>query len=956
MRRGGFGAGALLSAAMGVMLSGAVNATDLSSVPVVSGTLTISAPGEYVVDGDVQCTTLAITAEGAVTFVNPSAGETNTIHVGSVTSVANASAAFNCKVAFDAAYNVAAEGPVTFAGGATATAPGTTSGAYGNVLSGDITFTANWTLPAGVAYTVPSGSQITGAAVSGGSASFIVIEYGGVAKFASATLARNGLHITVYGELDIDGWCTCNATNDTFNEFPSATFSPGLIRAGGFKRTGDKVVCGFNATNLYVGANGLYNESTTHPDWFWLNREGVIYHAYDDFDIHGSTAEHAFCIFEATATFNTHGHVVTWTAKINGGDTAKIVKDGDGVFEMRPNGIFGNNADGVKVMPIEVRGGVFKQGNAVVTGPVTVRGGATLAVADGVTIANAITLEAGATLEFGSGAVVGGAVTWPEGDIYICAKETGILIPSGVTDEVLARMSLSPASVGGTLEVVDGALVFTSDNRAVYTWKGGVDGRYSTAGNWLLDGATAVSAPGAQDVALFTPSSNVVVVLDGDAAIAELRVFGSDSVAFVNPSAAETNTIRMVRMRTGEGVGTTFNCKVAFDAAYNVTAEGPVTFAGGATATAPGTTFGAYGNVLKGDIAFTSAWVLPASAAYTVPAGSRVTGTNVSGGNGSSILVEEGGVAKFASATLGTRGLRITVHGELEIDGWCTCNATDDLYALFPSETLSTGVVRAGGFKRTGNKVVQGINANNVYIGAYGLYEDGSGSRDWFWFQKTDAVYHATTDFAIAGSSAKSAFIIYAPLTVNTHGHTVTWTARLSGGHDANNNGMIVKEGDGVFVMQPAGMVSADNAVTIKTIPIEVRGGTFRQGNAITTGPVTVRGGGTFEVVDNLAAPNVVTLEAGAVLALGAGGSVVGSISTPATGTATVKPHGDFSGLTGWKASATLGVLAADADVSALSLDATGIVLPRGWQAKLMRSNDNLDIVFSKSGMMVIVK
>ncbi len=151
-------------------------------------------------------------------------------------------------------------------------------------------------------------------------------------------------------------------------------------------------------------------------------------------------------------------------------------------------------------------------------------------------------------------------------------------------------------------------------------------------------------------------------------------------------------------------------------------------------------------------------------------------------------------------------------------------------------------------------------------------------------------------------------------------------------------------------------MVSADNAVTIKTIPIEVRGGTFRQGNAITTGPVTVRGGGTFEVVDNLAAPNVVTLEAGAVLALGAGGSVVGSISTPATGTATVKPHGDFSGLTGWKASATLGVLAADADVSALSLDATGIVLPRGWQAKLMRSNDNLDIVFSKSGMMVIVK
>ena len=960
MRRGGFGASALLSAAMGVMLSGAVNATDLSSVPVVSGTLTISAPGEYVVDGDVQCTTLAITAEGTVTFVNPSAGETNTIHVGSVTSVANASAAFNCKVVFDAAYNVAAEGPVTFAGGAAATAPGTTSGAYGNVLSGDITFTANWTLPAGVAYTVPSGSRVTGMDVSGGNGSSILVEEGGVAKFASATLGTRGLRITVHGELEIDGWCTCNATDDLFALFPSETLSTGVVRAGGFKRTGNHVVQGINANNVYIGAYGLYEDGYGSRDWFWFQKTDAVYHATTDFAIAGSHANSAFVIY-APLTFNTHGHTVTWTAKMTGdndGDNnGMIVKEGDGVFVMQPAGMVrADNAVTIKTIPIEVRGGTFRLGNAITTGPVMVRGGATLAVADGVTIANAITLEAGATLEFGSGAVVGGAVTWPEGDIYICAKETGILIPSGVTDEVLARMSLSPASVGGTLEVVDGALVFTSDNRAVYTWKGGVDGRYSTAGNWLLDGATAVSAPGAQDVALFTPSSNVVVVLDGDAAIAELRVFGSDSVTFVNPSAAETNTIRMVRMRTGEGVNTTVNCKVAFDAAYNVTAEGPVTFAGGATATAPGTTFGAYGNVLKGDISFTSAWVLPASAAYTVPPGSRVTGTNVSGGNGSSILVEEGGVAKFASATLGTRGLRITVHGELEIDGWCTCNATDDLYALFPSETLSTGVVRAGGFKRTGNKVVQGINANNVYIGAYGLYEDGYGSRDWFWFQKTDAVYHATTDFAIAGSHANSAFVIYAPLTFNTHGHTVTWTAKMTGDNDGDNNGMIVKEGDGVFVMQPAGMVAASNATSIKTVPIEVKGGTFRLGNAITTGPVTVRGGGTFEVVDNLAAPNVVTLEAGAVLALGAGGSVAGSISTPATGTATVKPHGDFSGLTGWKASATLGVLSADADVAALSLDATGIVLPRGWQAKLMRSNDNLDIVFSKSGMMVIVK
>ena len=124
-----FGRAILLAAAMAAMPSGAVGAANLSSMPVVSGMLTVDAPGDYVVDTDISCTSLEVTAQGSVTFVKPDDDTTNTIHVVSITCVANASAVFNCKVVFDSTYNVAAEGPVAFAGGATATAPGLTSGA-----------------------------------------------------------------------------------------------------------------------------------------------------------------------------------------------------------------------------------------------------------------------------------------------------------------------------------------------------------------------------------------------------------------------------------------------------------------------------------------------------------------------------------------------------------------------------------------------------------------------------------------------------------------------------------------------------------------------------------------------------------------------------------------------------------------------------------------------------------
>ena len=932
----------------------AMGETNLSSIPIASGMLTVDAPGDYVVDTDISCTSLEVTAQGSVTFVNPDDDTTNTIHVVSITCVANASAVFNCKVVFDSTYNVAAEGPVAFAGGATATAPGLISGAYGNVLSGDVTFTSNWVLPASAAYTVPSGSRVTGTDVSGGNGSSVLVEDGGVAKFASAKLAIEGLRITVHGELDIEGWCECNATGTNVIEpvFPSATFSTGTIRVGGFKRTGSHVVCGFNAGDIYVGGNGLYSESTTQPMFFWIYKSEPVFHAMADFSIRGYNGNCGVALYEFEAvTFNTHGHTVAWTAKVQSNGREKLLKDGDGVFIMQPAAVGNANS---KLMPIEVRGGTFRQANNLITGPVTVRSGAALAIADGVTISNDTTLEAGTALEFGAGASMTGSVVWPDGVVYICAVESGTLIHSGVTEEIKGRLALTTDSAAGELSVVDGALVFTkSEQPLTYTWNGADGGLYSSPGNWLIDGVVATSAPHAQDIAVFAPTADSAVTVDGNCRVSELRLSGSGAVTFANPSAGISRTIHVASISNASGVATTFNCKVVFDSTYNVAADGPVAFAGGATATAPGVTSGAYGNVLSGDVTFTSNWDLPAGAAYIVPAGARVTGENVSGGNGSSILVEEGGAARFASAQLAIQGLRITVHGELDVEGCCECNATGTnvVEPVFPSATFSTGTIRAGGFKRTGSHVVCGFNAGDIYVGENGLYSESTTNPMFFWIYKSEPVFHAMADFSIRGYNGNCGVALFEieAVTFNTHGHTVAWTAKVQ----SNGREKLVKDGDGVFIMQPVAVANANS----RSMPVEVRGGTFRQANNLITGPVTVRSGGTFEVVDNLAAPNAVTLEAGSVLALGVGGSVSGSIATPASGCATVRPVVDFSAAAGWSKKVTLGVLAAGADVSALVLDAENVQMPpKGWQLGLARDGDNLILTVRKSGMMVFVK
>ena len=987
---------ALLAVGAICALPFAANATDLSSVPVASGTLTIYEGGEYVVDQDVTCTTLEVMASGPVTFVNPSESETNTIHVGSVVSGANANPTFNCKVAFDSAYNVTAGSPIVFAGGATATMPGTIEGIYGDTLLGSITFTENWVLPASATYTVAAGARIVGKDVSGGNASSIVVEEGASARFANATLATKGLHITVFGVLDVVGWCTCNATDVTFNKFPSETLSTGTICVGGLRKTGNKVVQLINANEIYIGAQGLYEDGTGSRDWIWFHESDAVYHATADFAISGSHANSAFVVF-APATFNTHGHMVTWTAKLNGSNSGsnagKIVKDGAGMFVMQPAGMVSqNNAADIATMPVDVKGGVFKMGNALVTGPITVRSGATLSVADGLTIANAITLEPEATLDFGANAVVGGTVTWPEGDIYICAKESGTLIASGVTEAALEKIVLSPDSVDGTFSVSDGALVFTKRDSVIYVWQGGVDDRFSTLGNWLVDGAAAASLPHAQDIALFENTAAVTVVLDSDSFVGELRFTGTSPVTLENPSATETNTVRVGSITSGADANPTFNCRVAFDSAYNVTAESPVVFAGGATTPALGTVAGAYGGILSGDIEITANCVLPASAVYTVSAESRLVGKDVSGGNASSIVVAEGASAKFASATLATRGLRMTVFGELDIEGWLTCNAATDTFAKFPSETLSTGTIRVGGVKGTGDKVVQAFNVNDIYIGANGLYGMNTAHPDWFWLDTSSVVYHAMEDFALSGSAANSSFLVCSPITFNTHGHTVTWTAKIGG----DGNGSITKDGEGVFVLQPPAVFPANQAANVSAMPLEVKSGVLRMGTAIVAGPVAVRDGATFEVAGGVTAANAVTLDSGATmdvgagataagavtlaeratlvlgasgaaagvvtlaqdstLEIGAGATVSGQIVTPTSGRATVRPIVESHETAGETVVATLGTLAAGANVANLALDETMITCPKGWRAKLKRDGDNLDLVIFKSGLTIYVR
>ena len=114
---------------------------------------------------------------------------------------------------------------------------------------------------------------------------------------------------------------------------------------------------------------------------------------------------------------------------------------------------------------------------------------------------------------------------------------------------------------------------------------------------------------------------------------------------------------------------------------------------------------------------------------------------------------------------------------------------------------------------------------------------------------------------------------------------------------------------------------------------------------------ISVGSGATLQIGANVIATNAMALADGAVLVLGAGAQA-GIVSPPATGAAVVRTTGTFFDQT----SVPLGRLAPTANVKCLSLDPAGITFPRGFDASLKRSGDNLVLRIDKLGGIIVIR
>ena len=933
----------------------AATAANLSDVHAVDGTLTIDTAGEWIVDRDVSCTTLAITADSPVTFVNPSESQTNTITVGAVTSVANANPVFNCKVQFSSTYNVTAESPIAFAGGAKATVPGTVGGTYGTTLTGDIEFTSNWTLGQ-TGWVLKSGSRFKGRDLTtpySRSYSFTV-EAGAYAHVASVYSGTDAVILSVNGELDVDGLLKGGSyPSDRYRGYIGTAGDVGLVRAAGLQRSKQNQKNNYALTytripKYYLGAQGIsvvYGASSTDSGPLaFAATGGQTIHATADFTASSTDAAETAIRLDTPFTLDTAGHDVTWNA-ITGGSKG-ITKTGAGVLSLLTANTY---AGGTVVDAGTLR---VAHENGLGTGAVTVESGATLEVADGVGATGSFVLKGGTTLKFGDEASLVGPVTLSleEGEqVTIDAPSASALLLSGtgLTSADLSKFKLADGVVG-TLRLTDDGLLTLG---TTYTWVGGTDGKFSTLANWQLPGGDAPkSAPGAGDTVVFAAAGGAVTNDLDDLSVSDIS-FSAGAGAFTIHGNAISN---FAQVDNASANVQTFSNAVEFVAAYNVTAASPVVFAGGATATAPtsATIAGTYGKMLYGDIEFTSDWTLDSSD-WVLKSGSRLKGKDLTGKYQTfKFTVEAGAYAHFTSVFTGTDAMRLSLNGEMDVDGLLKggCYQSGGYNGDIGTKN-DVGLVRAAGLARTKmrNKDWTGVTYAYIptyYLGAQGISVTFYKKTNWgpLVFKATGGqTIHATADFTASSTdAAETAIRLDTPFTLDTAGHDVTWNAITAGSKG------ITKTGAGVLSLRTANTYTGGTVVDAGTVRAE-------HANGLGTGGVAVEAGATLAIADDVALASSVTLATGSILDFGSGATIDSAYTIACDGTATVKVAGDFSGVSAGS-SVTLGTLDANVDVKRLVLDVSGSTLPRGFLALLKRDGDNLVLRMEKPGFTLIVK
>jgi RNA polymerase sigma factor (sigma-70 family) len=366
-------------------------------------------PGNWLVDGATPAT--APGSGDTIVFENDAAltvGGTSTLTVTKIVTFSGAEVTFSCPVSFAGTYlvqNVAK--PPKFAGGATATFPDaslTGMNDASRILSGNIAFTQNWTIPQqpnGYPFVVAANSTVTGKTLAGvtNAPLSLVVGKDAVATFDSISIAGKLDFKLAGGKLKATGDITVGA-NGTPRNFGSSTGNEGTVEAHGvYKNVTGHGQINVYVTNFVVGAGGFGMKRIDYTFFFYVDSKLT---ATDDLTIWepqnlGTVLpkdnDWGLNLNSHTFTVDTADHTVTFDSWV-GANPATIIKEGTGEMIMKSRKKTHTGGTVVKAGRLTVATS-GAQGN----GPLTIYGGATLAYTVVVGHPYPLILNAGTTLK-----------------------------------------------------------------------------------------------------------------------------------------------------------------------------------------------------------------------------------------------------------------------------------------------------------------------------------------------------------------------------------------------------------------------------------------------------------------------------------------------------------------------------------------------------------------------------
>ena len=377
-------------------------------------------------DASARVWNVAFVGTAPVTIANPDAATTNTLTVAQMTQDGAETATVNCAVDFtDTWLAMQNTTNIVFAGGAVATFPEpslrTASGTtLSRTLYGRFTFTNDWEVTTvstaiGHPWILAAGSSADGRHLTGqqGNSKWLLqIEEGAYARFTSALLDTARGNVQVAGVLEVTGTIEIEASAKAYL---GGEGYDGVIKANRIVKTGDGEVQ-IRQPRLVVGAGGLGCAPDVAGNYF-RNFTNLTLTADADLEIFSPLNSKNkydygfFCGADLPVTIDTGAHTVTWGGAVRGSTRSTIIKTGAGTLVFT-NGCATTGASGMTKNHINtiVSNGTLRvdapSSCGLASGTVTVEGGATLAIGDGITISPNLTLQAGATVVFGKNAGV----------------------------------------------------------------------------------------------------------------------------------------------------------------------------------------------------------------------------------------------------------------------------------------------------------------------------------------------------------------------------------------------------------------------------------------------------------------------------------------------------------------------------------------------------------------------